>query len=201
MHSFNSKWSKKQIFIVALIAMVLLVALSVGTVFAYLKLTGNQVLNEFSPDQDVNPTIEESFKDNVKSDVQVNVGDTGYSVYVRATIVATWVKADGAVHATAPIAGTDYTLNWNSTDWFLASDGFYYHKAPVESQDKTAELIHTCTPVAGKAPEGGYTLQVKIVAQTIQALGSTDLNGTPAVEDAWKVVEIDSNNRYLKPAS
>lgn len=197
----NSKWNKKQMLIAATVAMILLIALSAGTVYAYLKLTGNHVLNQFDPEQDVNPTIEETFDGNVKSDVQVNVGETGYSVYVRAMVVATWVKADGTVHATAPVAGTDYTLDWNSTDWFLASDGFYYHKAPIASEEKTAELIRTCAPVAGKAPDGGYTLNVKIVAQTIQALGATDLDGTPAVEDAWKVVKVDPATGNLQPSS
>ena len=188
-------------FIVASVVLILLITLSAGAVWAYLKLTSEPVTNTFSPDKDMNPTIEEDFQDNIKSDVLVNVGDTGYSVYVRAAVVVTWAKADGTVYATAPVAGTDYTLNWNGTDWFRASDGFYYHKVPVDSKGKTAKLIHSCTPVAGKAPDGGYTLHVKIVAQTIQALGATDYDGTPAVEDAWKVVEVDSNTGYLLPSS
>ena len=51
-------------------------------------------------------------------------------------------------------------------------------------------LITECAPVDGKTPVG-YGLNVEIITQTVQALGTTDSDGTPAVADAWGVTLVD----------
>ena len=167
----------------------------------------------FKPAEETDPSILEgsdgnTFNGIMKEQVKVDVGDPGYAVYVRAAIVVNWEQNGDEnknhFHATAPVAGTDYTISLNTgadDPWFLGTDGFYYHKAMVSS-GATSNLIETCKVVSGKAPDG-YHLDVKIIAQTIQALGTTDAvdangNPTPAVEDAWKVVTVD-NNLNLTP--
>ncbi|MBE6578271.1 MAG: hypothetical protein E7651_00515 [Ruminococcaceae bacterium] len=191
--------SKRKRILPVILAVTFVLAVTVATVYAYLSASTNTVSNSFSADVDPDITIAESFNpdtDNVKTDVAVQVGKTGYTVYVRAAIVVTWKDASGNVLATKPVSPTDYTITLNDTNWFLHTDGYYYCKSPVQSGNATPVLITTCAPVEGKTP-AGYGLNVEIIAQAVQAKGTTDVGGTPAVTDAWGVT-IDSNG-YLTP--
>ena len=181
------------------------------TVHAYLKWSA-AVENKFTAETSALPTVNENFDKKSKTNVTVNTGETEYSVYVRAAIVATWENIKGEVHANVPVPGVDYELQLNvdtdtdtSRDWF-EKDGFYYHKKAVKSSDETAVLINSCKPLK-KAPldkdnpENIYTLKVKIVTQTIQSAGMTDGDETttpvPAVTSAWSVV-VDVNNELQR---
>ncbi|MBQ8325240.1 MAG: hypothetical protein IJX82_08840 [Clostridia bacterium] len=190
--------SKRKRILPVLLAVTFVLAVTVATVYAYLSASTNTVSNSFSADVDPVLSITETFKDNVKSNVAVQVekaGETTYTVYVRAAIVVTWKDASGNVLATKPVSPTDYTITLNDTNWFLHTDGYYYCKSPVKSGKATPVLIYSCAPVEGKTPEG-YGLNVEIIAQAVQAKGTTDDDGTPAVTDAWGVT-VDSNG-YLK---
>lgn len=197
---------KRKIPLVSTLLMITAVlSLMVGGVTAYLSTRTEALKNTFEEETAIQPTVVESMKNNVKTDVAVNVGDPGYAVYVRAAVVVTWKDENGNVLGKLPKAGTDqdvdkdYTINYNLTDWFYReSDGFYYHKAPVaydglnDTSKLTNNLINRCTPVAGRTP-AGYGLNVEIIAQTIQAVGTTDVDNIPAVEDAWGI-EVDGSN-------
>lgn len=188
--------SKRKRILPVFLAVLFVIAVTVATVYAYLKTSTPAVENSFGAAQDPEATITESFDPNTeKKNVAVKVGDTGYSVYVRAAIVVTWKDASGNVLATKPVAGTDYTISLNDSEWF-EKDGFYYHKAAVESGDSTAVLINSCAPSDGKTP-AGYGLNVEIVAQTIQAAGKADAGDIPAVTKAWKV-KVASNGKLTK---
>lgn len=163
-------------------------SLSTGAVVAYLSTASGDVENTFTAADPVTPTVTESFANNVKTAVAVNVGDPGYSVYVRAAVVVTW-KNGNNVLGIMPAAGTDYTISYNSTDWF-AHGGYWYYKYPVPS-GKTKELINSCEPKRA-APAPDYVLNVEIIAQSIQSLGTTDAGDIPAVQNAWGVY-IDKN--------
>ena len=189
--------SKKRITVFVL-TVILLIAVSAATVYAYLRTSIGTVENSFDAAADPQPTIEETFDDRVKTDVAVNVGNPGYSVYVRAAIVVTWEDASGVL-ATPPVKDTDYEITLNTDDGFekdwFEKDGFYYLKNPIIS-GKTAVLIEELRELKD-APKDGYKLHVEIISQTIQALGSTDDGGTPAVTDAWGV-SVDSNGDLTK---
>jgi len=175
----------------AALILLAVLSLSIGSVVAYLSTHTGAVKNTFLKDEPTNPSVLETFDpDGEKTDVKVSVGDPGYAVYVRAAVVVTWKDADGNVLGTAPAAGTDYTLDINPDAWVLGSDGFYYHKAPVNTAGETAVLITRCAPLDGKTPQG-YGLNVEIVTQTVQALGTTDEGGKTPVEDAWGVTLVD----------
>lgn len=177
---------------------VLILSLSAGSVVAWLSLSGDHVSNSLTRDADQNPVISEDFKNNIKKNVCVSVGDTGHAVYVRATILVNWKnERDGNVLAYAPVLGTDYTLDMNETDWFL-KDGFYYHRALVNSQGSTETLINACQLKNGVIPPADYELNVEIIAQTIQALGTTDMENKPAAEAAWGIT-VDTENKILAP--
>ena len=197
----------------AVLVGILVAALLITGALAYLSASGGTASNTFSPASDPKPTINENFNGTTKTNVAVNVGDSGYAVYVRAAIVVNWEKKDsaGTYHATSPVAGTDYTISLNTAandPWFLGDDGFYYHKTMVAydgtdpNSQNTAVLINSCQVKDGADIPDGYHLNVEIIAQTIQALGTTDAvdangNPTPAVEDAWKVVTVDSNGSLI----
>ncbi|MCH5199273.1 MAG: hypothetical protein J1E34_10265, partial [Oscillospiraceae bacterium] len=92
----------------------------------------------------------------------------------------------------------DYIIDCNlfatgkENSWRLAEDGFYYYVdskgelQAVESDRSTENLINYVKQVnLENAPEG-YSLSVEIIAQTVQAIGSTDEPlEKPAYKDAW----------------
>lgn len=180
---------RKQTWLAAILIALLVITVSTGAVFAYLYATSDPVTNDFTPDQATNPSIQETFDHKIKENVSVNVGDPGYAVYVRAIIVVTWQNEDGNVYSAMP-KSEDYVLELNEEKWF--QEGlYYYHKAMVNSGN-TEILIKECYQNA-PAPEEGYKLHVEIITQTIQALGSTDGEGSiPAVTDAWGI-KVDGN--------
>lgn len=174
-------------------------ALLTGTVTAYLSYVTNPVTNTFQAAQAVDPTVNETFEENVKSNVSVNVGNTsvnndaGYSVYVRAAVIVTWKDSAGDVLGKVPVEGTDYEISFNDEAWFVKGD-YWYHKAAVNSKENTADLITSCKMKEGASVPTGYSLNVEILAQTIQALGTTDADNTPAVTDVWKV-RVDADGK------
>ena len=159
-----------------------LVSLSIGDVVAYLSRTSGDVTNTFLADADPIPEISESFDGTTKSNVAVDVGQPGYAVYVRAAVVVTWRDEAGNVLAEAPEVSTDYSITYNTADWF-EHGGFWYCRTMVNSGNSPV-LIETCQPLVSN---GKYHLHVEIISQTIQALGTTDAGDTPAVTDAWGI--------------
>ena len=177
-----------------------LIALMTVSVSAYFIRNSGEVKNVFTPAVSVTPEIIETFDDNlVKKDVYFNVGKTGYPVYVRAAIVVTWQKkgdnGENIVYFIKPVEGEDYELDLNTAKWKEGTnDNYYYYNEIVASDSKTQNLINTCKQIRqnGDIPEG-YTLNVDILVQTVQAIGRTDGDGEdpetmiPAYEDAWNL--------------
>lgn len=208
---------KRRGFLLPAWVMILTAVLSllIGGVVAYLSYSTDAVKNTFTAEEATDPTVVETFdkvKD-TKTDVKVAVGDLGYAVYVRAAVVVTWKNeagevvptgknaagevmgiwkdAESNVHFTGPVEGVNYDMTIGS-GWFKGDDGFYYHKKPVDEDltNVTSDLIVSCAPKEGQTPVG-CGLNVEIIAQTIQAVGTTDADGTPAVTDAWKVQVVN----------
>lgn len=191
--------SRKTKILAAVLALVALMIAATGAVYAYLSATTGSVENSFTAAPTHTIDIQETFPTNVtnptKENVKVEVGNPGYAVYVRVAIVVTWKNATGQVYGQAPVKGADYVIELGDTNWFEGSDGFYYYSDMVAYDDNTkvtAALIEKCYQKAA-APADGYVLHVEIVAQTIQAKGSTDVGDVPAVEDAWKVVIVNED--------
>lgn len=182
-----------------LVAVMLILSLAAAKVFAYLKQSAGKAENTFLSEQSVTPQINETFNGNEKSNVSVFVGDTGYSVYVRAAVIITWKDSSGNVLAETPsLLRQDYEISYNLKEngWFYGNDGFYYYSIPVESGSSTDTLINNCKPLSG-APENGYSLDVEIIAQTIQSAGFSDAGDVPAVTEAWGVAV--NNDKSLIP--
>lgn len=112
----------------------------------------------------------------------VTVGDTDYSVYIRATVTFNWRNASGELLAAAPEENTDYRFT-PGNGWSQGPDGYYYYANPVESGQSTTALLGGLTRT-GSAPEG-CELVADMAAEAIQCAGTTDEDDVPAVTDAW----------------
>lgn len=167
--------------IMALLAGVLLFAGVAGT-FAWLSVTG-VLVNEFGFGS-VTPSVDETLKDNVKSDVTIK--NTGSApAYLRVTVDIYWQDQDGARLWDEPVEGADYVIVWGDkfdaaatnspSSWVLASDGFYYWTSSVAPMRKTDVLIESVS----ETKRDGKNLVVDISTQAIQS--------TPddAVAEAW----------------
>lgn len=165
----------------------------VSLVSAYYIRKTDEVTNKFTPADSVKPTVFENFDGAIKKNVQFNVGNTGYSVFVRVAVVVTWKNDDDIVYFDTPKAGEDYMIEYDlDNGWVQDTDGYYYYTSAVGTGKSTPVLVKTCTEVKDKAPEG-YHLSVEFIVQTVQAAGYTDLNTEdptsteiPAYKDAWE---------------
>lgn len=159
-----------------LVALALVLCIAGGATLAFLMVTTPSLTNVFQYGH-VTCKVDETFQDNVKTDVSIrNTGDT--QSYIRVKLVFTWKDKDGNVSA-QPVKTGDYTLELKEDGWF-EKDGYYYAKAPVAPKENTPVLIEKCTEVAANAPDG-YTLSLEILADAIQS------TPTRAVEQAWGV--------------
>lgn len=173
--------------ILAAAAIVLVLCVTIVGTTAYLN--GKFGLNNTFALGTVVPEVVESFDGKVKKDVAIqNSGNT--PIYVRCRVTIYNEQDDGSISNQIPARGMDYTMTYPAslqTDWFLI-DGIYYYKAPLPAGAKTSNLIDHC--------ELKHTgIVVDISAQSIQA--------TPAdaVQDAWKVVEVDGNGNLKQVAA
>ena len=192
----NRKKARRMV-ICAFVAVLLVAAVTAGSVVAYLKINGGSVQNDFTVAPDHNPEVNETFDNVIKQQVKVDIGEPGYAVYVRAAIVITWKDESGNVLGQPPVNDTDYVINLNTTDWFV-KDGFYYCINYVKSGDDSPILIESVKLKDGAVVPAGYKLNVEIITQTIQAAGKTDIGDTPAVTDAWGI-SVDSNGKLIQP--
>lgn len=167
--------------IMALLAGILLFAGVAGT-FAWLSVTG-VLVNEFGFGS-VAPSVDETLKDSVKSDVRIK--NTGSApAYLRVAVDIYWQDQNGARLWEEPVAGTDYTIEWgdkvdaaatnSASSWVVATDGFCYWTSPVAPMGETDVLIKSVS----ETKRDGKNLVVDISTQAIQS--------TPddAVADAW----------------
>lgn len=194
-HERGMHMKSKKTILLAVCAALLLAGTVAGVYARYIRRAGD-VKNDFNAAVSVNPTVMEVVDDPLTGmqKVSVQVGDTDYPVYVRAEIVITWQNEAGIVYFSKPDTSRDYELVLNLTDgWKEGNDGYYYYTKPVESGEATTVLISSCTQRSTATPPDGYTLSVEIIAQTVQAVGSTDDDTKLAYQDAWGLgTPIDS---------
>lgn len=149
------------------VLLILAAVLAIGGTLAYIIANTVSVENKFTPGE-VRCEVEETFKNNVKSDVKIkNTGNT--AAYIRATYVVTWQKDDGTVNGKMPVVGTDYTIEFaENSGWKLIGD-YWYYTSPVAAGGETGVLIASCELAEGAAVPTGYHLSVEIIASAIQS--------------------------------
>ena len=163
------KYKKSHILLVSLLALVIF---GVGATAAFMMDSTAAIENVFEPTA-VRVAVEETFENNVKSNVSVKNAGTEATgevpAYIRAKIVVTWKDNSGNVYGQAPTQ-KDYEMTLNTGKWTYA-DGYYYYQGIVDAGDTTAVLITECKESADSSRPEGYHLSVEILAQGIQAEG------------------------------
>ena len=182
--------NKKFMWAVVLLALLLTVAVS-GTL-AYLTDVTGEVKNTFTPSE-VKCKVTEASEGGTKKDVKItNTGDT--DAFIRAAIIVTWKKYENGVEYIYPEKpkSSDYTLTDGDSNWFTDDDGFYYWPNVVKPNESTESLIANVVLKSDASVPDGYTLNVEILCQAIQADGEsfgspTGTTGEHPVEIAWGV--------------
>ena len=170
--------SKQSLAIKLVICLILLLMISVGGTIAFVVTHTSEIRNTFT-ESVVKCEVDETFKDNVKSNVSIkNTGDT--TAYIRAFVNVTWMNESGEVASVSP-KSTDYRIDYSDSGWLEGSDGYWYYSLPVQPNDKTAVLINSCQLLETASAPDGYYLSVEIVCSAIQ---STPVS---VVSDIWKV--------------
>lgn len=167
-----------------LLIAVLITSVAAASVLALFLKSTDKVENTFTPAASTNPLINETFRNNLKENVSVEVTDKGYPVYIRCAIVVNWKDANGNIYIKTPVENIDYTIEIGE-NWEKKDDGFYYYNFPIQTGN-TSPLIVKCEPV-GESPNENYYLSINIIPQTIQAVGSTDDEDIPAYVDGWGI--------------
>lgn len=183
--------SKQSLAIKLVICLILLLMISVGGTIAFVVTHTSEIRNTFT-ESVVKCEVDETFKDNVKSNVSIkNTGDT--TAYIRAFVNVTWMNESGQVASVSP-KSTDYMIEYSTSGWLKGSDGYYYYSLPVQPNDKTAVLINSCRLLETASAPDGYYLSVEIVCSSIQ---STPVS---VVSDIWhvqlsgsEIVEVNVN--------
>ena len=162
----------KALIVAALVVVVLTAA--VGGTMAWLSTNTNDLVNTFEPAK-VTCAVDEDFTDKTtKKKVRIqNTGDT--DAYIRVAVIGNWYK-EGKV-----VAGWTDTIDYNGTDWFKASDGYYYYKKSVAGLGYTTNLFDSYTPTRPNDVPADAHFEMNIICQAIQ---STPVD---AVQNAWKV--------------
>ena len=172
--------SKQSLAIKLVICLILLLMISVGGTIAFVVTHTSEIRNTFT-ESVVKCEVDETFKDNVKSNVSIkNTGDT--TAYIRAFVNVTWMNESKQVVASvSPKEKTDYEINYSTSGWIKGSDGYYYYSLPVQPNNKTSVLIDSCRLLETASAPDGYYLSVEIVCSAIQ---STPVS---VVSDIWHV--------------
>ena len=185
--------SKQSLAIKLVICLILLLMISVGGTIAFVVTHTSEIRNTFT-ESVVKCEVDETFKDNVKSNVSIkNTGDT--TAYIRAFVNVTWMNESKQVVASvSPKEKTDYEINYSTSGWIKGSDGYYYYSLPVQPNNNTAVLIDSCRLLETASAPDGYYLSVEIVCSAIQ---STPVS---VVSDIWhvklsgsEIVEVNVN--------
>lgn len=169
------RWRKEFVLLVSVFAMI---AGVVGGTVAYLVADTDPLTNNFDL-AEVSCGVKEDFNGKIKTDVKIQ-NTSNIPAYIRAKVVVTWQDESGNVYGQAPIEETDYSIQYNETDWKQDGDYWYYDEpvAPVtENNCYTPVLINRCSS-SGTEPEG-YHLSVEILAEAIQS------EPTKAIQEAW----------------
>lgn len=175
------KWYGKKA--LAFLVLTAILALTiVGATLAFIITYTDSLTNVFTP-----ATVEVS----IENGTIKNTGDA--EAYVRAAVVVTWesTSSTNTINATAPKEGADYdyTVTYDTADWNVGSDGFYYYLAPLAAGTSVKSMpavTDTATTLEG------YKLSVEILADVIQS--------TPAeaVTSSWNAVSaVDADGKLV----
>lgn len=173
------KWSGKKAVVLFILTVLLLVA-AVDITIAFLALRTDSIENRYpAPDFNI---------ENAENTI-INSGDV--PMYARAATVLSWVsQADqNTILSQDPVYGVDYMLEYNTDEWILASDGFYYYKKAIPPKSTVEgnndHIIVFLTGGGMLKPKEGYDLRLRILSSGIQA------EPIEAIESSWPAVTVN----------
>ena len=154
--------------VVLTVVLALLLTVSVGGTLAYIVDRTASVNDNFTPGQ---VACEVTSEQKIRN--QSNV-----PAYIRATVVVNWMDADGNVYGIAPVYTATTVSGWTID---TEENGIYYYDSKVDPGD-TIPTPATVVVDEERSPQpGGYTLQIEVVAEAIQAEGL----GAGSAKAAW----------------
>ena len=162
------------VLVVSVLALVLAVA---GGTLAWLVANSGPVTNTFTP-ATVSCEVEETFKNNVKSNVNVR-NTSNIDAYLRVKLVTYRVNEAGQ-----HIGGTAAIPGFTPGDGWVEHDGFYYYTKPVAPNTVPENpLIGTSGITLSEytVVDGGKQV-IEVMAEAIQSQPDN------AVRQAWGIV-------------
>ena len=176
------RWNRSFVVLAALLVLVLGI---VGTTLAWLTYKTKDLTNTFEYAK-VSCNVEETFENNVKSEVKVkNTGNT--DAYIRATYVVTIRDKEGNILYDAYetekfknyMADLERRIN-DDGSWQEGTDGYWYYRLPVPPNGETYKLFREKIYSAHIEINGtGADTYIEILASAVQAMP------TNAVTEAW----------------
>lgn len=171
----RAKRNQKRKDLLLAVSIMLIIGFAVGGTVAWLTTSTLPVENQFTPSS-VTCKVEESFSNNIKSDVKVeNTGDT--EAYIRVRLISYRQNGEGdTIGGEASIEGLELKLA-PVTKW--VSDGdYYYYTDPVAPYGFTDVLIESYT--LGTYADGESQV-LEVLAEAIQSSPAS------AANEAWGV--------------
>ncbi|HOB29460.1 MAG TPA: TasA family protein [Bacillota bacterium] len=161
---------------IGLAILTLAALLAVGT-WAWFTATAEPVINQFTAG-----TVKIAINDVYDEELNWNPGDTTKKevsiknegtkcAYVRVKLIPTWGdKVNGDFVADAGLPTTNVALNWNTTDWMLHTDGYYYYKSTLPAGEETPLLLESVTLVGSSTGNEyqGKVLRIEVQADAVQ---------------------------------
>ena len=190
---------KKKLTISLIVVAVLVVAISITAVIAYMFRQTSEIENVFVP-AEVDCTVKEEFNGNLKTSVTVK-NESNIDAYIRLRVVTYWKDSKGNIVArNSALINIEDALKYDSDNWIYdESEKTFYYIHPVSPEGKTAELLKLQSGYAGIsfAPvteiyDGvvyTYHPVVTFVAEAIQSLPG---GANSPVTEKWNVT-IDSS--------
>lgn len=170
----------------AALALALVLTLTAGGTVAYLFTNTDAVTNTFTP-ASTGIEVPEEFDKNAKTSIKVkNTGDI--PVYVRVMLVASYQNDAGEVCGTHT---PNHTINYDTTNWILIGDYYYYKKPVAANNGETENLL--AANISMDTDQDGCKEHIDVLAQAIQA------EPTDAVINSWKVT-LDQNGHITGAA-
>ena len=176
------RWNRSFVVLAALLVLVLGI---VGTTLAWLTDKTKDLTNTFEYAK-VSCNVEETFENNVKSEVKVkNTGNT--DAYIRATYVVTIRDKEGNILYDAYetekfknyMADLERKIN-DDGSWQEGTDGYWYYRLPVPPNGETNKLFGEMIRSAYIEINGTVAdTYIEILASAVQAMP------TNAVTEAW----------------
>ena len=111
-------------------------------------------------DGTVSIDINETFENNVKSDIKA-LNNGKLKVYVRAAVVANWCNVAGKI-----VTPWNGSLELATDSKWVPLNGFYYYKSPLAKNELSDKLFTNDIQPVG-APDGTH-LEVKVVMQAVE---------------------------------